>query len=254
MPSLIFLIVLLTTSIYAQEPHWHSPKYIEESFYDIALKNEYKKGDSFLRKWLSPIKIKIVHHIGDQELHTKLLKMHTDNLGQISNHSIQYVDNRDKANLIIYFTKSKLYNPLIKKYIGEQSIPMLKGSVCLGNFKLDKNNNIKNGLIIIPVDRARYHGKLVSCIVEEITQLMGLPNDSKTVYPTIFSDTNIYSLLTGLDYLLLKLLYQQELISGMTKKDLSTIIPKILSKWKKDGTIANAQSEVLKGELYHLLK
>ena len=83
---------------------------------------------------------------------------------------------------------------------------------------------------------------------------MGLPNDSKTVYPTIFSDTNIYSLLTGLDYLLIKLLYQKELISGMTKKDLTAIIPKILSQWKKDGIIANAQSEVLKGELYHLLK
>ncbi len=97
------------------------------------------------------------------------------------------------------------------------------------------------------------HGKLVSCVVEELTQILGLPNDSKTIYPTIFSDRNIYKLLTGLDFLLLKLLYLPEVKSGMTKSQLKPIIQQQLKRWSKDGTIRNAQKNVVKGKLYKLM-
>ncbi|MCZ8488265.1 DUF2927 domain-containing protein [Vibrio lentus] len=65
---------------------------------------------------------------------------------------------------------------------------------------------------MIPVDQARARGKLVACIVEEITQVLGLPNETQTK-PTLLSSmtTMPEDLLTSLDVVLLKLLYEPEL-------------------------------------------
>ena len=48
---------------------------------------------------------------------------------------------------------------------------------------------------------------------------MGLPNDSTDVYPSIFNDHSFNNFLTGLDYLLLQLLYSDVLKSGMTGEE-----------------------------------
>ena len=236
-----------------EELHWQDPKYIEQSFYEIALQNEYNTKQTRVRKWEKPLSVYIAHEVGDQALHLRLLKMHLTHLSNITDLPISFVKTKSKANINIFLTRSKYVNQIIGKEISPKAVKQLQGSICLANIQTNKSSEIIKAIVIIPVDRARIHGKLVSCIVEELTQVLGLPNDSKTIHPTIFSDRNIYKLLTGLDYLLLKLLYSPEIRSGMTKSEIKPIIQKKLSYWQKNDTIKNAQKNVIKGELYGLM-
>ena len=235
-----------------KEIHWQKLNYIEQSFYEIALQNEYNSKQTHIRKWNKPLLIYIKHEVGDKELHLRLVKAHLTHLSEITGLTFSYTQHKADANLTIFLTRSNQVNSLIRQEISTNAVKQLKNSVCLANIQTNQNSEIIKALVILPVDRARMHGKLISCVVEELTQILGLPNDSKTIYPTIFSDRNIYKLLTGLDYLLLKLLYLPEIKSGMTKHQIKPIIQKQLKQWNKDGTIKNAQKNIVKGDLYPL--
>lgn len=56
----------------------------------------------------------------------------------------------------------------------------------------------------------------LSCFHEEIAQGLGLPNDSPSARPSIFNDDDEFALLTSHDELLLKMLYDPRLKTGMT--------------------------------------
>ena len=105
---------------------------------------------------------------------------------------------------------------------------------------------------IIPVDRARKHGKLMACVVEELTQVMGLPNDSIKVSPSIFNDRSRDNFLTGLDYILLKILYDQRLPVGVNKQNAMPIVQKIVADFFQKGLIEKADRAVLNGGLYEI--
>ena len=255
MPVLFFFIgfILISSTAAQAMQHWQQLPYIENSFYDIALKNEYDKKQTKVRKWTSSLKIFIDHQVGDNKLHLRILKMHLSHLNEITQLPIEYVNNQSQSNLKIFITRSSQVNKIISDEINPGAVKQLRNAVCLANFKVNKQSEIIKALVIIPVDRARMHGKLISCFVEELTQILGLPNDSKTVYPTIFSDKNIYKLLTGLDYLLLKILYSENIKAGMSKDEVRPEIKQLLKKWQKNGTIKSAQKQVIKGDLYKLL-
>jgi len=234
-------------------PHWQKVSYIEKSFYEIALRSEYNTNVSRVRKWNEPLIVYVEHGVGDQALHLRLVKMHLKHLSEITGLKVSYTQSKNEANIHLYLTQSNQVNSLIRKEISQESVKTLRNSVCLANIRRNKQSEIKKAIVIIPIDRARMHGKLISCIVEELTQILGLPNDSKTIYPTIFSDKNIYKLLTGLDYLLLKILYSNDIKNGMTQSEIIPILRNKLNRWKRDGTIKKAQENVIKGELYQLL-
>ena len=69
---------------------------------------------------------------------------------------------------------------------------------------------------------------LKSCIVEETTQVMGLPNDSSDVRPSIFNDRGGLDDLSGQDVLLLRLLYDPRLKAGMTRDEALATARRIL--------------------------
>lgn len=247
------LLIISGNSFSEQIPHWHDPLYIEKSFYDIALKNEYVKGQTRVRKWAKPLKVYISHQVGDNKLHLKILKMHLSHLSNITRLPIQYVEKKYQANLKVFITQSNKVDHIISSEISPKAVKQLRNAVCLANIRQNNRSEITHALVVIPVDRARMHGKLISCFVEELTQILGLPNDSKIIHPTIFSDRNVYKLLTGLDYLLLKILYSANIKAGMTQSEVKPKIKKIIQGWKKDNTIKNAHKEVRKGELYQLM-
>ena len=66
-----------------------------------------------------------------------------------------------------------------------------------------------------------------SCFHEELAQGMGLPNDSPTARPSIFSDTDEFGRLTPHDELLLRMLYDPRLRVGMTVEEARPVAQEI---------------------------
>ena len=61
--------------------------------------------------------------------------------------------------------------------------------------------------------------KIRECLLEEITQALGTANDLYGLASSIFNDDNAHSWPTSLDYLMLRVLYDARLTSGLSKDE-----------------------------------
>lgn len=73
----------------------------------------------------------------------------------------------------------------------------------------------------------------LACIHEELTQGLGLANDSPQARPSIFNDDEEFALLTTHDELLLKMLYDERFETGMTAAEAAPIA-RIIARELKD--------------------
>lgn len=235
------------------ENDWKNTAYIIQAFGEVALNNEYDNAKHGVRKWRVPIRVFIEHRVGDSALYTQLVQMHLAHLAEITGHDIQRTNTLSEANIHLVFTRQSQWASEVERLMGPSAAKNLHGSVCIGKFALNTQHDIARAWIIIPVDQAKMHGKLVACVVEEITQVLGLPNDSEKVFPSIFNDKTPQDLLTGLDFILLKLLYSPSISAGMTADEVKQPLQILIEQWLRDGTVANADKSVRQGKLYPLL-
>lgn len=233
--------------------HWKVPEYIKKSFIEVALNNEYSTKKQRVRKWQKPIKLWIEHKVADKAVHTYIVQMHVKHLSLLTGLPIELVDSKAKANVTLIFTQQSVWKQDVAELLGLKSLDYIRDAVCMASFKTNRNKEIVSAGIVIPVDQARAKGKLVSCVVEEITQIMGLPNDSDDVYPSVFNDKSSDDLLSPLDGLLLKLLYHPLVKTGMTEKQVTPILTRIIHDYELDHTIQNSVDTIRQGELYPLL-
>ncbi len=233
--------------------HWQQPEYLMQSFLEVALKNEFDARQSHLKKWREAIHVHMTYEYPDAEQYQHLVNKHLIHLHQITQHPIYRASSEQLANLTIILTTEKKWEQFYLKKYDVKAQQKLMTSVCMGYMRFGSDNAIVGGTVVIPIDKAIRHRKLVTCIVEELTQVMGLPNDSESVYPSIFNDKTPNDLLTGLDYLLLKLLYQPQLKSNMDEKQIRQVALPILKQWQAEGQLAAAAQTVRQGKLYRLL-
>ena len=76
---------------------------------------------------------------------------------------------------------------------------------------------------------------LRSCVEEELTQAMGLPNDDAGVRPSIFNDEKEFGVLTAHDELLLRILYDPRLEPGMTPGTAMPVVRQIIGELRPAG-------------------
>ncbi|EEY98274.1 hypothetical protein VOA_002092 [Vibrio sp. RC586] len=237
------ILTLLSQCAFGQE-NWRDPAFIERAFLAIALQNEYSVGEKPLSRWREPLRIYFEHQVPDQALHEQLARDHLQHLSQVTGHPIQVVTNRMQANVIWVFTQQSKWAQALEELAGKSATKHMHGAICQANYTTDsETSEIRFASIVIPVDQARGHGKLLACIVEEITQVMGLPNDSELAYPSIFNDKTPENLLSPLDVIMLRLLYEPELTNGMNRIQVQQVIHAKLKDYQRQGVLENALKE-----------
>ncbi|MEZ9240398.1 DUF2927 domain-containing protein [Vibrio splendidus] len=232
---------------------WLDRSFVETAFYNVALQHEYSQGNKPLAKWKQPIKIWIAHRVGDEELHQELTELHIRHLSEVTQHPITIVNKESEANVKWIYTRQSQWVSEAKSVLKLKSTEHLNNAICTAGYRTNSKGEIVYAGIVIPVDQARSRGKLVACIVEEITQVLGLPNDSDKAYPSIFNDHTPEDLLSPLDVVLLKLLYEPELKAGMTKSEVKPIVRKILKQYSETGVLQQASKAAQQAPLYQLI-
>lgn len=250
MSRLLPLLLVLVWPAAAAE-HWQQPGYILDSFVEVALRAEYGPDPWRLRKWRAPVRIYVEHQVSDQRLHEQLIDAHLEQLAAITGHSIRRVETPQAANVHLLLLRQTDLAAVWRRHTHGEAVP--HGALCLAQIDTDAQGTIERALVAIPVDQARLHGRLVSCIVEELTQILGLPNDSERVFPSIFNDRSTDQLLSGLDLVLLTLLYDPRLDAGMGLKQVKAIAPKVIDEMAASGLIAGAARQVRQGALPRML-
>lgn len=249
------LVILYGTSFcqfgFAQQ-RWQDEKYLQQSFLQIALEREYKEEKSpKLSRWEIPIQAHIISDAGDKQLQSDLIHTQLQHLQSITGHPISFTTSKESANFFIIFTLMNQLENTVRTFIGDpDSIrAALNEAICLGHFTANKQYQIQRGIIIIPVDYARQKRRYLDCIIEETTQLMGLPNDSDLVFPSIFNDRSTDTYLSPLDYLLLRMLYSNKLKAGMDRTTVSKVLPDIVRQLKRNGELEHAPALAYKGSV-----
>ena len=91
--------------------------------------------------------------------------------------------------------------------------------------------NLQNGEYIksmIVINRANTFTDLEHCLLEEMAQSLGLPNDDPLVSPSIFNDQERHMELTRVDRFLLRTLYDKRLPAGTPKEQALTLVAGIM--------------------------
>ena len=250
--SLVIGLLLAVLSISASaEPKWQETLYIQKAFNEIALKNEYRTTQQKILKWLKPIEYEFIYH-GQAHNPTieKLFQVQMQHLSDITHHPIALSQYGRKPNYHIHITSAKDYPKLVNQYRENKDPNFAQTTNCNGVYRMTKKGEIIKGDIILPIDNLYYRGKLVGCVIEESMQLMGLPNDSDWVYPSVANDLTRVEYMSGLDVVMLQILYHPQIKIGMSLFQSQPIVYNIIEQMKSKDGINNAERMALQQGLF----
>lgn len=221
-----------------------SDRMLAENFMRIALFDEYRRGsggfvreetESNLRRWVEPVRIGIRFGASvppDQQATDRArIASFAARLAAITGHPIS-VDDR-APNFFIHVVSEderEALGPAIRATLpglGAAEVAgitaMPRTTYCLVYALADSRSGAYTRAFA--VIRSEHPDLLrLSCLHEELTQGLGLPNDSPRARPSIFNDDEEFALLTDQDELLLRLLYSRELRPGMTAAEARPIV------------------------------
>ncbi|MEM7509071.1 MAG: DUF2927 domain-containing protein [Pseudomonadota bacterium] len=102
--------------------------------------------------------------------------------------------------------------------------------------------------VIIPNTAEPYN--IRECIIEEITQALGPANDLYSLSNSIFNDDNAHTWPTALDYLVLRVLYDPDMRTGLNRDETREKARTILHRVNPDGRQAPDLPEVLQDRFF----
>ncbi|MDV7141656.1 DUF2927 domain-containing protein [Tropicimonas sp. TH_r6] len=208
---------------------------LANNFVRIALYDEYvsrggrlvaQQTASRLRRWEMPVRLQM--HFGqtiDPAQRTRdsnALASYSRRLRQATGHSIAMAQSNGNFHvLVMHEDDRRKSGPLLRQLvpgIDETAVRtvenMPRETFCLVfAFSRGENPAYTRAVAVI---RGEHPDLLrLSCIHEEVAQGMGLANDSPKARPSIFNDDEEFALLTTHDELLLRILYDRRLRTGM---------------------------------------
>lgn len=132
---------------------------------------------------------------------------------------------RDEALAAMMRATGRPSAPLVEAWSRQDRFP------CVGQIRLLNRSGGPGrleGFIFIKAETSRLLRQ--SCLHEEFTQVLGLLNDGDDVRPSIFNDGQEFALLTRHDEMLLRILYDPRLKTGMTEAVGMPIVRRIVAQ------------------------
>ena len=215
---------------------------LARNFVRIALFSEYEDDSDFqrarstistLRRWDGPIRMSV--EFGDlvpqaqRDRDMATVATYAARLSRLTDVPITLTDRDPNFRvLFLHEEERRAYGATLRRLIPSiseatvrsfENLPRDQLCVVIGTFELGRSNYNKAVALI----RAEHPSLMRSaCIHEELAQGMGLANDSPQARPSIFNDDEEFALLTTHDELLLQMLYDARLQTGM---DAATAAP-----------------------------
>ncbi|MFP5479754.1 MAG: DUF2927 domain-containing protein [Alphaproteobacteria bacterium] len=217
---------------------------LAENFLRIALFDEYRRSSggfvrqetsSILRRWEVPVRISVRFGASvppdRQATDRARIASFAGRLAAITGHPISMDDSNPNFFIhVVSEDEREALGPTVRSVLPNLSpgdvagiTNMPRSTYCLV-YALSAGNSGSYSRAFAVI-RAEHPDLLrLSCVHEELTQGMGLPNDSPRARPSIFNDDEEFALLTDHDELLLRMLYSRELRPGMTPEEARPIV------------------------------
>jgi Protein of unknown function (DUF2927) len=228
----------------------YTDRMLAENFMKVALFTEYRRGagglvrqetESRLRRWETPVRIGIRFGASiapdRQATDRARIVSFVARLSQVTGRPMSVDDGN--PNFLVYIVSEderEALGPVLRAAIpslgpgdisGITNLP--RTTYCVVYAQADGSTGAY--VQAFAVIRAEHPDLLrLSCIHEEITQALGLPNDSPRARPSIFNDDEEFALLTDHDELMLRILYSPELRPGMSAEEARPIVEMLAAR------------------------
>jgi len=203
------------------------------NFEIIIFHNEFdSQTDVRLRKWVSPVRIYLDIRAGDRKTLEATVQDHIQHLVRITGYDIALTDDTSEANVFVVFEIQKNLGQIRREYFSPKFdlIQVMLGQMCIGQYRSNGGYEITKAVVVMPDDRALANARVRACVFEEVTQILGLPNASDEVVPSVFNDHTPDVELTSQDILLVRLLFDQRLSPEMPRLDALDTVRQILEE------------------------
>lgn len=198
-------------------------------FFDIVVFGSEIKGVApaeRVRKWTVPIRYKIAGT--DVAEWRPVIQRHTATLTGLTGISYQEIGPKEAGeNLVIMMVpRDKMYDAgaLVEKDANKLRAVLngTRGGCYFLSYS--QEDRIVYAAVVANVEGPKQ--MLEHCLLEEMTQMMGLPNDSDEVSPSMFNDSERYMALTPGDVALVKALYDPALKPGTPRAEALVFVKK----------------------------
>ena len=186
-----------------------------------------KLASKSIAKWQSPVRLAIQGKPGDR--HLEFLGRHAAALSDLTGLSIELVKPGEVANINVAFVPRSKMNKIQIGGVEQQLIERLAAPGGCFFISWQKPVGTIIGAVIV-VNTERDLARINHCLLEELTQSLGMPNDTDVLRPSIFSDNDYLLDLARADVIVVRTLYDPRLKSGMPKAEALKLVPAIVGE------------------------
>ncbi len=230
---------------------------LARNFVRIALFDEYVATEtglraqptiSRLRRWEKPVRFSVEFGAtvpDDQRTQdSQNIRSFVSRLGRVSGHPMTVSDTDPNFHVLIlneddrlgFASRLRQIVPGIDDTSVRAFMDVPRDTLCLVlAFSQDDSPQYSQAVAMIRGE----HPDLMrlACVHEELAQGLGLANDSPRARPSIFNDDEEFGLLTSHDELLLKMLYDDRLETGMSAAEAAPIARVIATELMNNGPV-----------------
>ncbi|WP_299396473.1 DUF2927 domain-containing protein [Pelagibius sp.] len=235
-----------------------SDEQVVENFLKIAFGFEgveIPEENLRLFRWEDDLRIAVAPGMTSQE--TEILKAHLDDLARFIGLAHSFEPDPLEANVLLRVgpfeeilldldALSEAYNkgasqglldrqptipnmlPALKEVLTRERVAGRMENVCLATVQWSRGEVRAYVAIHTGLEPEQFQ----HCVVEELTQMLGLMNDNDGVHPSIFNDQNEFDSLTEHDVWLLQMLYDPVMEGGMTKDEAERVARSIIRYYR----------------------
>ena len=196
---------------------------------EIVFGSEFVGEDSnVVRKWTVPLRIAI--YAKEPQRYRALVEPVLRQLQGLTGLDIGLVDQAAPAqNAYILILGREQFYAYAESHLNPGKNPRTNTYLdCFGVFAADGSGAISELTAVIPEFASEATKR--SCVIEEVAQALGLPNDSFTAKPSIFNDDDEYQDLTWQDELFLRVLYDPRVRPGMPRAEFEPLAKQIVDE------------------------
>ncbi len=240
-----FLLILIISIIINSLCFTQSKKYSDATkdyFLEVALGTDYGDNQQQIKKWVQYIKIYPEYDEIEKQTQTMLaveLKKVVEELNELTNNiQLNIVPGKESANLLVFFgsgekyaekfTTDKYYTPPTKESdeeIKKKILSLIESNWGLSWCYWNDKYEITNGSIYVDTKRNTENSALRHTLRKNLTQSLGLMNNSDKYEKSIFYDkwTTVIAFQT-IDKEVIEILYRNEIKPGMKIDEVKEVL------------------------------
>jgi hypothetical protein len=204
---------------------------IRDGFFKIAFSAELQLDAPAerVRKFDEPVRIFVIS-TGGPDRRSEIAAVVEDIRAHVNHLDVAVTNDRGAANFVVRLVRKRKFDSTVRALYGNERARQIKKSLspeCLSGIGKDERYRIRRAEVILPIDAGDF--TFYDCAFEELLQALGAINDDRSVPWTMFNDDVQMGFFDVYDQYLLNILYDPRILPGMTKDEVSAVLPDVLA-------------------------